>query len=101
MPQGKTSCPAHYYEKTVSYRGVKNSFKFFNTMKKIEIKGKLSLNKSTIANLNNEQMQIVKGGGVNGEAPADDTAGVDELQQKTHGVICHIISKKTCGFWCC
>ena len=31
-------------------------------MKKIEIKGKLSLNKSTIANLNNEQMNIVKGG---------------------------------------
>ena len=31
-------------------------------MKKIEIKGKLSLNKSTIANLNNEQMNVVKGG---------------------------------------
>ena len=31
-------------------------------MKKIEIKGKLSLNKSTIANLNNEQMSVVKGG---------------------------------------
>ncbi len=31
-------------------------------MKKIEIKGKLSLNKSTIANLNNEQMRFVKGG---------------------------------------
>jgi natural product precursor len=36
-------------------------------MKKIEIKGKLSLNKSTIANLNNEQMNAVKGGGEAGD----------------------------------
>jgi hypothetical protein len=31
-------------------------------MKKIEIKGKLSLNKSTIANLNHNQMTMIKGG---------------------------------------
>ena len=31
-------------------------------MKKIQIKGKLSLNKATIANLNNQQMIMVKGG---------------------------------------
>ncbi len=31
-------------------------------MKKIEIKGKLTLNKATIANLNNEQMTNLKGG---------------------------------------
>jgi natural product precursor len=36
-------------------------------MKKIEIKGKLSLNKSTIANLNNEQMNAVKGGAEAGD----------------------------------
>jgi hypothetical protein len=40
-------------------------FKFF-TMKKIEIKGKLSLNKSTIATLDAEQMNLVKGGEADG-----------------------------------
>ena len=44
-------------------------------MKKIEIKGKLSLNKSTIANLNGNQMAQVKGGAA-GDA-ADDTAGLE------------------------
>ena len=43
-------------------------------MKKIEIKGKLSLNKSTIANLNNEQLDQVKGGAEG--AAADETAGL-------------------------
>ncbi len=43
-------------------------------MKKIEIKGKLSLNKSTIANLNNEEMHHIKGG-IDGEVDVIDEAG--------------------------
>ena len=39
-------------------------------MKKIQIKGKLSLNKATIANLNNEELQLVKGGAENGNVEA-------------------------------
>ncbi len=31
-------------------------------MKKVNLNGKLSLNKETIAKLNNEQMNVVKGG---------------------------------------
>lgn len=31
-------------------------------MKKVNLTGKLSLNKETIANLNNDQMQSIKGG---------------------------------------
>ncbi len=34
-------------------------------MKKIKIQGKLSLNKSTIASLNAEQLNQIKGGGYN------------------------------------
>ena len=50
-------------------------------MKKIEIKGKLSLNKSTIASLNGNQMAQVKGGGV------DNTA--DEGPAKSKFKHCH------------
>jgi natural product precursor len=67
-------------------QGVKNFFIFF-TMKKIEIKGKLSLNKSTIANLNNDQMNAVKGGqGTNLDAcPTRGTC------------MCPIISRDSCA----
>jgi hypothetical protein len=40
-------------------------------MKKIEIKGKLSLNKKTIASLNTSQMYSIKGGIDGDEAPEE------------------------------
>jgi natural product precursor len=66
-------------------QGVKNFFIFF-TMKKIEIKGKLSLNKSTIANLDNTEMNAVKG-------------GVGDIQSRWKAV-CRPLGLSG-DFWCC
>ena len=55
-------------------------------MKKIEIKGKLSLNKSTIASLDNKQMSQVKGG--------------EEEGQSRWRKVCKALGLSG-DFWCC
>lgn len=50
-------------------------------MKKVELKGKLSLNKITIAKLNNNQLSYIKGGSDSAlEKPGEPIKGV--------GIIC-------------
>ena len=60
-------------------------------MKKVKFTGKLSLNKETIARLNDEQMNVIKGG---------DGSEEEALRPLSWFRCCRTCSSKTLGSYC-